>query len=433
MAYFKPFSPMPKPQLHKRLTTDQVKTIIQKYLNHEMKAKEAFVYLGVSRPRFYELLGEYRKNPKEFSIDYMRGSPTRRIDADIEAHILKELKTEKETIIDNPDVPVRRYNYSYIQTLLMEKYGDQVSVPTIIARAREQGYWKERPPKKVHDREMLTNFTGELVQHDSSHHLFAPDGKTKWYLITSLDDYSRAMLYADFWMKESSWAHISAAESVVLKHGSPFQYYADQHAIFRYVKDRDKETIWNRYSKFTDDVDPQWKQVLKDCGVQPIYALSPQAKGKIERPYEWLQDHVVRTCVRNNVTRIEEGREILKMEIEAYNWRRVHSTTKEIPMRRLEKAKTNQKTLFRPFEIKAPFTSSKDIFCLRLTRIADGYRTISVNHLKLKVSGAMPRHEVELRMYPDLTTGLTEIRFWFKGHYVSSQKVKTEDLGTVWF
>lgn len=424
---------MSKSQLHKRLTTDQVKIIMQKYVNHELKAKDAMTYLDLSRPRFYEVLQEYRKDPKCFSIDYVREEATRKIHPDIEAHIWKELRTEKEKVIDNPEVPVRRYNDSYIQNLLREKYGDVVSVPTIIGRAKEKGYWKERPPKKIHDREVLTNFSGELVQHDSSHHLFAPDGKMKWYLITSLDDYSRAMLYADFWMKESSWAHISAAQSVILKYGIPLQYYADQHAIFRYVKDRDKETIWNHYSKFTDDVDPQWKQVLKDCGIKPIYALSPQAKGKIERPYEWLQDHVVRTCVRNNVTRIEEGREILKMEIEAYNWKRIHSTTKEVPMRRFEEAKKNQKTLFRPFEVKAPFTSSKDIFCLRLTRVADAYRTISVKNLKLKVSGAMPRNEVELRMYPNLTAGLTEIRFWFKGHFVSSQKVKTDDLGGVSF
>jgi hypothetical protein len=31
-------------------------------------------------------------------------------------------------------------------------------------------------------------------------------------------------------------------------------------------------------------------------GVDVTYALSPQAKGKIERPYRWLQDRIVRIC-----------------------------------------------------------------------------------------------------------------------------------------
>lgn len=420
---------MPKSQLHKRFSNDQVKTLLQKYASSELRAKDVVNHLGISRARFYELYTKYEEDPGAFTIDYTRESPTNVLDPKIEDNILKELRCEKEKIIENPLVPTKRYNYSYIQNLLLEKHKQTVSVPTIIDRAKKHGYWKGRPPKKIHDREVLTNFTGELIQHDSSHHLFAPDAQKKWYLITSLDDHSRAMLYADFWERETSWAHISAAQSVILKYGIPLQYYADQHSIFRYVKDRDKETIWTHYSKFTDDVDPQWKQVLKDCGITPIYALSPQAKGKIERPYEWIQDHVVRTCVRNNITRIEDGREILKTEIEAYNWKRIHSTTKEIPMRRFEAAQKHQKTLFRPFEIKTPYQSSKDIFCLRLTRIADAYRTVSVNNLKLKVSGVMPRNEVELRCIPNEKTGLTEIRFWYKNHFVSSQKVKTEDVG----
>lgn len=422
---------MPKHQLHKRLTTDQVKAILQKYRAGEFNAKEAVRYLEVSRPRFYQLLAGYDEDVEKFSIDYARTKSTRSLDLRIEKNILKELKTEKEKIIDNPAVPTKRYNYSYIQNLLSEKYDQKVSVPTIIKRARAQGYWKAKPLKKVHDREVLTNYTGELIQHDSSHHLFAPEGKQKWYLITSLDDHSRALLYADFWERETSWAHISAAESLILKYGIPMAYYADQHAIFRYVKDRDKKTIWTRYDKFTDDVDPQWKQVLKDCGVKPIYALSPQAKGKIERPYEWLQDHIVRTCVREGVTKIEDGREILRGEVGAYNWKRVHSTTKEIPMRRFESAKKEKRTLFRDFEIKDPIRSPKDIFCLRLTRTVDAYRTISVNNLKMKVSGVMPRQEVELRCHPDLATGLTEVRFWHNKRFVSAQQIKTEELGVV--
>jgi transposase len=416
-------------QLHKRFTTDQVKAILEKYTNEEIQTKEAIAYLGVSRARFYEIVGTYRKDPKNFILAYGRSQATRNLDPSIENNILTELKAEKDKIIDNPDVPTKRYNYSYIQNLLHEKYGQDVSVPTIIKRAKEHGYWKGRPPKKVHDREVLTNYTGELIQHDSSHHLFAPDAGAKWYLITSIDDHSRALLYADFVERETSWMHISAVQSLILAYGIPLQYYADQHAIFRYVKDRDKESIWNRYSKFTDDVDPQWRQVLKECGVKPIYALSPQAKGKIERPYQWLQDHLVRTCVREGVKTIAEGRELLKQEVNAYNWKRIHSTIKEIPMRRFEAAKTEKKTLFRDFTVPAPFQSSKDVFCLRITRTVDAYRTVSVNNLKLKVSGVMPRHEVELRCIPDQDTGLTEVRCWHKNTFVGAQKVKTEEIG----
>jgi len=37
--------------------------------------------------------------------------------------------------------------------------------------------------------------------------------------------------------------------------------------------------------------------MMRLLGVDVGYALSPQAKGKVERPYRWLQDRIVRTCV----------------------------------------------------------------------------------------------------------------------------------------
>jgi len=85
----------------------------------------------------------------------------------------------------------------------------------------------------------------------------------------------------------------------------PFSYYVDSHSIFRFVRGRD--SFWQKHFSLTDGSTPQWKQVLDDCNVKVTYALSPQAKGKIERPYGWLQDRLIRTCVRENITDINHG------------------------------------------------------------------------------------------------------------------------------
>ena len=98
----------------------------------------------------------------------------------------------------------------------------------------------------------------------------------------------------------TSWAHIVALQTVFLQYGCPFSYYVDSHSIFRFVQGRD--SLWREHHLLTDQVDPQWKQVLDDCGVKVTYALSPQAKGKIERPYRWIQDRLVRTCVRGTTS-----------------------------------------------------------------------------------------------------------------------------------
>ena len=200
------------------------------------------------------------------------------------------------------------------------------------------------------------------------------------------------------------------------------------------MKDRDKQRPGNiQYTKFTDDVITQWKRVLLDCGVKPIYALSPEAKGKIERPYEWLQDHIVRTCVRDNVTKITEGKEILKVEVTQYNSKRIHSTTMEIPDRRFENAIRNQQSLWWPWKLPEPFTAVKDIFCLTDKRMVDAYRKISFHGVTMTVPKVPPKYEVELRMYPNFKDQLVEIRFWFRGACTGEQKVKMSDVPAVRF
>jgi hypothetical protein len=411
---------MTRSQIHKRLSDEQAKFILNKYSKGELKAKSAIAKLGVSRSRFYQLFSSYENDTANFTIGYKRTNPTRKINPEVEKNILAELEYEKINIIENKDIPTKRYNYSYIQNLLKDKYDQKVSVPTIIDRAKKNKCHLGKPPKAIHDREVITDFVGELVQHDSSYHLFAPSAGVKWYLITSLDDHSRLMLYGDLWERETSFRHILSVENVVLNYGVPFAYYVDRHRIFRYIKDRDNPSSWVNYTKFTDDVDPQWKQVIKELHIDPRYALSPQAKGKIERPYQWLQDHLIRTCVRNNVSKIEDGRAILKEEIFKYNCKRVHSTTGEIPIVRFERAKRENKSLFRDFKLEKPDQTVKDIFCLRGQRIVNAYRKINFKKIEIDVPEINPGKTVDLKIYPDPLTRITEIRIWHNGRFVKS-------------
>jgi len=70
--------------------------------------------------------------------------------------------------------------------------------------------------------------------------------------------------------------------------------------------------------------------VLNDLNVDVTYALSPQARGKIERPYQWLQDRIVRTCAREKIREIDEAQKVLEEEVGRYNYHQVHSTTGEV-------------------------------------------------------------------------------------------------------
>lgn len=415
-------------QLHKKFTDVQVKELLSRYLKGEIPRHYIQQVLEIKERRFFILIKRYRKKPETFSIQYQRRQSPR-IPEKTETAILGELSIEKK-LIRNKDVPIRSYNYSYIKDRLKSDYDRTVSVTTIIRRAKKYGFYLKKPKRSAHDREVLTNHAGELIQHDSSFHLWAPAAQEKWHLITSLDDYSRFILYAELVRRESSWTHIFALQTVFLKYGLPFSYYVDSHSIFRFVQGRD--SIWRDHTKLTDEVDPQWKQVLLDCGVKLTYALSPQAKGKIERPYQWLQDRLVRTCVRDNTTEIRRARTLLKHEINRYNYRQVHSTTLEVPYFRFQKALREKQSLFRQFSLKPPFQSVKDIFCLKLERIADSYRRVSINTKLLRVNKVNPGDALNVRFYP-MTGGVTELRFWRDNQLLDVQRLKTSDLAGMQF
>jgi hypothetical protein len=90
-------------QLHKNFTDGQVKSLLKSYLDKKIKINYILQMLRIKRSRFFELLSQYRK-----------------------------------------DVPIRYYNYSYIKDLLEQKYGQKVSLPTLIDRAKRNNFYFER-------------------------------------------------------------------------------------------------------------------------------------------------------------------------------------------------------------------------------------------------------------------------------------------------
>jgi hypothetical protein len=377
--------------------------------------------LGIGKTRFFALLKEYQQDPEAFSVAYERHTPGR-LSADVESEIEQELLREKE-IVENKDLPISGYNYSALRDRLKKK-GIKVSVTTIIDRAKRLDCYKPRKKRKAHDREVLTASIGALIQHDSSLHLWSPFAQEKWVLITSIDDFSRMLLFADFLPKETTWAHIQAAQALMQAYGMPLRYYVDSLRVFRFVQGRD--SIWRKHVLQTDDVDTQWGKMMHVLGVDVTYALSPQAKGKVERPYQWLQDRIVRTCALESISAMEDVRSVLKDEVDRYNNHQVHSTTKEIPAIRFRRAKRDGNSLFRPFSLPKPYTSPKDVFCLRETRVVNGYRRISLFNHTIEVPNVELHEEVEIHMVPDIAKQVMELRIWWHAKMVHSVALPLE-------
>jgi transposase len=402
-------------QVHKRFTDEQVKVLFQGYCQGNLSRHQVEEMLEIGKTCFFALHKAYRHTPGAFSIDYQRSTPGRLSD-ETEQQIQQELLRDK-VLVEDKELPIHDYNYSALVDRL-KKNSVQVSTTTVTKRAKALGCYLPKKKSKSHDREALTTSTGDLIQHDASLHKWLPYAEEKWTLITSIDDYSRMLLNGDFVQEENTWVHIQAAQALMQTFGLPLRYYVDNLRVFRFVQKRD--SVWRTHHLGTDEVNPQWKQVLQKLKVEVIYALSPQAKGKVERPYRWLQDRIVRTCALEKIASFEETRAVLHEEVHRYNYHQVHSTTGEVPAIRFENAKKAGNSLFRPFALPKPYQSTKDVFCLRTTRTLDGYRRISLDRHTIEVPKVDPREDVDLHMVPDLVKNILEVRIWSKDNLVLS-------------
>ncbi|MEO0166520.1 MAG: hypothetical protein ABIL39_10345 [candidate division WOR-3 bacterium] len=220
---------------------------------------------------------------------------------------------------------------------------------------------------------------------------------------------------------ETTWAHIKALESVVRNYGVAVLCYEDSHRIFRFVGHG--ESSWQHQWIKTDEALTQWRWVAEKCGIKVIYALSARAKGKIERPYRWLQDRIVRRFAREHVDNIERTRIILQNETRRYNEHQVHSTTGEIPQIRFKNALKEGRNSFKPFQLLPPYQSIKDIFCLHTFRKVDNCNQIWWAKQKIKLPIAAPSGtEIELHIIPDEEH--TEVRLWYQDRVIQVVHLK---------
>jgi len=136
-------------QLHKKFTDGQVKELLEKYERYGIERHYIEDMLGVKTRQFWKLRKKYRENPKKFTIQAKKKRVPNKISKEIEGFIGKQLKIDKQ-LIEDKDVPIKRYNYTYIRDEIERKYNKKVSVPTIIDRAKKNDFYiKKRKGKSM--------------------------------------------------------------------------------------------------------------------------------------------------------------------------------------------------------------------------------------------------------------------------------------------
>jgi len=142
-------------QLHRRFTTEQVKVLLQGYCQGMLGRQEIQEMLGTASTRFFALLKGYQ-DPEAFTLSHKRATRPR-LSAAAEAEIERDLLREKE-IVQDRRLPISGHNYSALRDHLKKK-GIEVSVTTIIRRARRLVCYKPRRKRKARDRQVASATT----------------------------------------------------------------------------------------------------------------------------------------------------------------------------------------------------------------------------------------------------------------------------------
>jgi transposase len=176
----------------------------------------------------------------------------------------------------------------------------------------EIGLWRGRIRKGLivhHTRERRPRF-GELVQIDGSHHDWFEGRAPKCCLIVFIDDATSKIVAARFEPAETTLGYMRCVRDHIQKYGKPLSYYSDRHSIFR--KNR-KDCIDGRLT------DTQLHRALRCLTIELICARSSQAKGRVERANQTLQDRLVKEMRLRNISSMDEGNAYLEKFIADHN------------------------------------------------------------------------------------------------------------------
>jgi hypothetical protein len=135
--------------------------------------------------------------------------------------------------------------------------------------------------------------------------------------MAAIDDATGKLLVARFFPFEGSSGYLWLLREVVKRYGIPLVMYHDRHgALHR------NDAHWSLEEQLAGRQEPtQVGLALEALGIESIAALSPQAKGRIERLFGTLQDRLIAELGLEGIQTIEAANRFLKLFIPKFNRR----------------------------------------------------------------------------------------------------------------
>jgi len=189
----------------------------------------------------------------------------------------------------------------------LERIGIRVSRETVRNWESRAGLWKTRRQKveAVHVwRERRAAF-GELVLMDTSDHDWLEGRGPRLYLVAMIDD-ATSRLWARFVESDSTAENLRTLRGWLELYGRPLALYTDKNTIFQ--TPRSAELI----DRHGPPPPTHFGAALEELRIEWIPAHSPQAKGRVERLFETLQDRLVKEMRIARVSSVEQADRYLR-------------------------------------------------------------------------------------------------------------------------
>jgi hypothetical protein len=274
--------------------------VIKRAMAGELDQAQASQLLGLSVRQVKRLCRNVREQGPQGLISRKRGRPShRRIASEQREHYVQLVRNQYADF--GPQLA-----HEYLQ----RDHGFEWSVETLRGWMLQAGLWqaRRRRAKRVHNPRLRRQCLGELVQIDGSHHDWFEARSAKCCLIAFIDDATGRVLGARFFEQETTQGYLAVLHALVQRLGAPLALYSDRHGIFTKADPEDAKPT-------------QFERALLQLHIEPICAHSPQAKGRVERLFQTLQDRLCKAMRLQGVDTIEQANTWLDEYLREHNRR----------------------------------------------------------------------------------------------------------------
>jgi transposase len=282
-----------------RKERDRLK-VVEAVREKRLKQGEAAQQLGLSVRQVKRLVRAHREEGAAGLVSQRRGQPSNRRIED----------AEREEVMACVRSRYGDFGPTLAAEYLRSFHGFTRSTETLRQWMIEADAWapKRQRRKRPFQLRERRSCIGELVQIDGSPHAWLEARGPRCTLIAFIDDATSRLQYARFEPAETTRAYLSGLRAYVTRFGRPVALYSDRHSIFT---KHDPE----------NPTPTQFERAARALTIEPILALSPQAKGRVERAFQTLQDRLVKALRLAGIDTVTAANAWLPGFIEHYNAR----------------------------------------------------------------------------------------------------------------